>query len=276
MAAIPILLIAHPGGYAPNPVMKMGDGRPVVYLHGLYGQEWPPLLDELARSNTVYAPATAGTSDPLDLAHMTALPDLILYYDDLFDALGLDHFILIGHSFGGMVAAEYAAAYPAKVEKLVLIDALGLWSDDYPVADHLLISDAERIELLYHDRNNSAVVERLRIPEDRVVARDGYIRTMESIASSAHFIHPIPERGLRRRLRRIRARTLIVWGREDRLTAMAYAGEFAAGIGQAEVCIIPNAGHVPHLEQSEAVSSAVHAFLALTPTAGGCDHEAGS
>jgi pimeloyl-ACP methyl ester carboxylesterase len=55
---------------------------------------------------------------------------LLLYYDDLFDRLGLDRVDLVGHSFGGMVAAEYAATFRDRVGKLVLIDAMGLWRDD--------------------------------------------------------------------------------------------------------------------------------------------------
>ena len=69
-------------------------------------------LDDLSTSRKVYAPAHAGSVDLADLEALDGLWDLLLYYDDLFAALGLQKFDLVGHSFGGMVAAEYAATYP--------------------------------------------------------------------------------------------------------------------------------------------------------------------
>ena len=54
-----------PGGFAPNPVLVKGDGAPVVYLHGPFGQEWDGFLDDLATHRRVYAPAHAGSELPV-------------------------------------------------------------------------------------------------------------------------------------------------------------------------------------------------------------------
>ncbi|WP_433948330.1 alpha/beta fold hydrolase [Brevundimonas diminuta] len=253
--------ITLPGPFAANPVLTKGDGPPVVFLHGAFGQEWNPLLDDLSKSYTVYAPAHPGSIDAGDLTTLHSFWELVLYYDDLFTALGLEQFDLIGHSFGGMAAAEYAATYPGRVRRLILIDAMGLWSYDHPVEDHLLASEETRRALLYHDQANPGVVERLAVSSDPEKALDAFIAQYQALAGSAHFIHPIPERGLDHRLRRIAAKTLVVWGTEDRLTPIHYADAFQAGIPDAKVVRIADAGHVPFVEQRGQVSPAVEAFL---------------
>jgi pimeloyl-ACP methyl ester carboxylesterase len=90
---------------------------------------------------------------------------------------------------------------------------------------------------------------------------EAILRRFGALASTAHFIHPIPERGLARRLRRIKAETLIVWGAQDSLTPPVYAGDFARLIPNARVHLIENAGHVPQIEQREITSSEVIRFL---------------
>jgi len=250
-----------PGGFAANPVIVKGAGAPAVYLHGTFGQEWDGFLDDLAEHRRVYAPAHAGSEEMDDLEHLDTLSDLILYYDDLFDSLGLDRIDLIGHSFGGMVAAEYAATFRERVRKLVLIDAMGLWRDDAPVEDHLLVSPQKLVKLLFKDPLKPEVVAKLAMPKETAAMNEAILRRFGALASTAHFIHPIPERGLARRLRRIKAETLIIWGAQDSLTPPVYAGDFARLIPNARVHLIENAGHVPQIEQREITSSEVIRFL---------------
>jgi pimeloyl-ACP methyl ester carboxylesterase len=261
MKHVPITQVAHPGGFVDNPVLSRGQGKPVVFLHGMFGQEWGGFLDDLAAVRKVYAPAHAGSVDLADLETLDGLWDLLLYYDDLFAALGLGRLDLVGHSFGGMVAAEYAATYPDRIGKLVLIDALGLWNEDHPVADHLLSTPPVQAAMRFYDLENTAVAEQIKAPSEPADVQAALITRFLALSSTSQFIHPIPERGLRRRLRRIKAETLIIWGAEDRLTPRPYADEFAAGIRGARVVIIPDAGHTPHLEQCDLVSKAVREFL---------------
>jgi pimeloyl-ACP methyl ester carboxylesterase len=250
-----------PGGFVPNPVLIDGKGAPVVYLHGPFGQEWDGFLDDLATRRKVYAPAHAGAEDTDDLQYLDGISDLLLYYDDLFDQLGLERVDLVGHSFGGMVAAEYAATFPHRVGKLVLIDALGLWRDDVPVEDHLLASPEKQVALLFNDPTMPPVKAKLAMPENTDELREAILRRFGALASTSHFIHPIPERGLARRLRRIKAPTLIIWGAQDKLAPPVYAEEFASRIANSRVQIIENAGHVPQIEQRELVSQHIIKFL---------------
>jgi pimeloyl-ACP methyl ester carboxylesterase len=80
-------------------------------------------------------------------------------------------------------------------------------------------------------------------------------------ACTGKFVWPLPDRGLKNRMHRIAAPTMIVWGKDDRIIDAEYAQEFAKGIAGAQVASIDRAGHLPHLEQPEAVAEAVSRFL---------------
>ncbi|HKU94945.1 MAG TPA: alpha/beta fold hydrolase, partial [Vineibacter sp.] len=177
-------------GFQPNPVLVKGEGPPLVYLHGLLGQAWDGLLDGLSATRRVYAPAHAGADEPDELRGISGMHDLVLYYDDVLDALGLDRIDLVGHSFGGMVAAEIAAARPDRVRRLVLIDALGLWRDDAPVADFLLVPADRQAALLLGDPATDAVRAHLALPDDPEHRITETLRRTTSMASIAHFLWP--------------------------------------------------------------------------------------
>src|SRR5712692_2376127 len=136
-------------------VKVAGSGLPLVFLHGAYGLQWDPFLDGLARSHKVYAPEHPGTTPgaPDSLKPLDNVWDLVLYYYELLDALGLNAPAVVGHSFGGMVAAEIAATNPSRVSKLVLIDAIGLWRDDIPVRNWMATPLSELPKHLFADPN---------------------------------------------------------------------------------------------------------------------------
>src|ERR1700730_6304246 len=116
-------------------VLSAGEGDPVVFLHGAGGLMWDPFLDGLAASHRVIAPQHLGSGTSQGIEHVQDLLDLVLYYAELFDTLDVGVAPLVGHSFGGMVAAEIPAINPERVSKLVLMAPIGLWHDDHPVPD---------------------------------------------------------------------------------------------------------------------------------------------
>jgi pimeloyl-ACP methyl ester carboxylesterase len=75
------------------------------------------------------------------------------------------------------------------------------------------------------------------------------------------FLWPIPDKGLKKRIHRIRVPTLLVWGKEDRIVPPVYAEEFARRIAGARVATVDQAGHAPQAEQPEAVARLVRDFL---------------
>jgi len=72
---------------------------------------------------------------------------------------------------------------------------------------------------------------------------------------------PIPDRGLSRRIHRITADTLVIWGSEDKIISPEYAHDFARLIKSARAEVLPDAAHVPQLERLDAVAPMVAAFL---------------
>ena len=116
-------------------VPSAGEGDPVLFLHGAGGLFWDPLLDAIAAGHLVIAPEHPGAGDSQGLEHVEDLWDLVLYYNELLDHFVLPWVSLLGHSFGGMVAAEIAVTNPERIDKLALIAPLGLWLDEHPIPD---------------------------------------------------------------------------------------------------------------------------------------------
>ena len=242
-----------------------GSGPPLVYLHGPWGLGPDrAFVARLAGGNTVYAPKHPGTSrgDPESVHALEGWLDLMLYHGELLDQLKLSAPALVGHSFGALVAAELAAAAPKSVSRLVLIDPVGLWRDDLPVKNWMILNDKARRPSLFADPEGEAARRFFDVPSDPAERVDTLAQSIWAQACSGKFVWPIADRGFKNRAHRIAAPTLIVWGKADRIIAPAYAQEFAGRIAGARVELIDQAGHLPHLEQPEAVAKAVRGFLA--------------
>jgi len=244
-------------------VHAKGAGPAVVFFHGPWGLTWGPFLDALAGRFTVYAPEHPGTTagDPDAIRHVDNLWDLILCYDEMLDALGLNEAMLVGHSFGAMVACEVAAARPPRARRLALIDPIGLWRDDAPVINWMLVPAAELPGYVFREPAGSAATAMFSVPDDPEEGAVARTRLTWAMGSTGKFIWPIPDKGLGKRIHRVTASTLLIWGDEDRLVPRVYADEFAARLPQARLEVVKGAGHAPHLEQPEATAGLVRAFL---------------
>lgn len=240
-----------------------GDGPPVVYLHTAGGPRWDPFLDALAERHTVYAPDHPGTGATAREAiySVDTLWDLVLIYDELLDELGLDEVPLVGSSFGGMVACELAALRRGRISKLVLIDPIGLWRDDHPIADYMLQRPEELVGTLFENMDAQPVRDFLVMPEDPEELAVSIADSVWALGTTGKFVWPIPDKGLKKRIHRVSAQTLIIWGESDRLVSPVYAEEFAKLIPGSRVEIIKGAGHVPQWEQLDTVGPMVVDFL---------------
>ncbi|MGH2585036.1 MAG: alpha/beta fold hydrolase [Dehalococcoidia bacterium] len=245
-------------------VRVAGSGPPLVFFHGAMGLQWDGFLDALAETHTVYAPEHPGTTpgDPDGVKPLDNLWDLVLYYYELFDGLGLEAPAVVGHSFGGMVAAEVASTNPARVSRLVLIDPIGLWRDDAPVKNWMVMQPQDLARAVFADPTGPVAQQALAMPEDPEAQIDARIQSMWSMACTGKFVWPIPDKGLKKRMHRIAAPTLILRGKQDGLIAPVYAQEFADRIPNARVELIDGAAHMPQMEQPDAVLRVVRAFLA--------------
>ncbi|HTV38649.1 MAG TPA: alpha/beta fold hydrolase [Xanthobacteraceae bacterium] len=245
-------------------VETSGEGPPLVWLHGPWGLNPDrAFIERLASHYTVHAPRFPGTTpgDPNSVHELVGWYDLTVYCGELFERLGVTAPMVAGHSFGALLGAEIAAASPRSVSRLVLIDPVGLWRDDLPVTNWMVLSDKARRAALFADPEGDATKRFFTVPSDPDARLEALSQMVWSQACTGKFVWPIADRGLKRRIHRIAAPTLIVWGKADGVIDAAYADEFAKRIAGARVERIAGAGHLPHLEQPEAVGKAVAAFL---------------
>ena len=254
------------GGSLDITVNIAGKGKPLVFLHSAGGFYWDDFLDSLADDYKVYAPYFPGTAPgrPDDIDQVENLWDAVLAYDDMLDALKLRKVKLIGHSFGGLLATELAAQRPKSIEKLVLIAPIGLWRDDapYTVANWCALDFEGIMNTIFHDRNAPRVQRRMAIPEDEMEAALWNRDFVWTIGCTAKVIWPIPDKGLKKRIHRVTAPSLVVWGEDDKLIPPVYADEFGKALPEADVFMIPRCGHEPPLEQMEVLKERVDTFLA--------------
>jgi pimeloyl-ACP methyl ester carboxylesterase len=229
-----------------------GTGAPVVYFHGASGHIWTGLHDRLAERFSLHAAMHPGWEKMADLDQFDSVADLVLYYVDVLDALGIGRAALVGHSVGGMVAAEVAAMRPDRVSSVALIAAWGLWRDEEPVADIWSQSPGQLAALLWADPDSE--VAKANAP---VMEPEALLQAYLAGAAAAHFTWPIPDRGLRRRLHRVTAPTLLVWGREDKVVPASYAADFAERLPDSRTVLLDGAGHNVHIERADAVAAAV-------------------
>ena len=250
-------------GRVPFRVHTKGDGPAVVFFHGPWGLRWSPFLDALAGRFSVYAPEHPGTTpgEPDAVRHVDSLWDLVLCYDEMLDRLRLQETMLVGHSFGAMVACEVAAQRPSRVRRLALIDPIGLWRDDAPVTNWMLLAPQDLPAYVFQDAEGAAAKALFAVPEQANEAALARTNLIWAMGSTGKFIWPIPDKGLRKRIHRIEAPALLVWGEGDRLVPLVYSEEFASRLPRTRVEVVKGAGHAPHLEQPERVANLIQTFL---------------
>ena len=227
---------------------------PILYLHGFEAHPGPaPFLIRLAQSREVWAPEHPGYGESSGFEAIHDVTDLVLHYRRLIEHWGVARVDLVGHSLGGMFAAEIAALCPHLVRRLVLVDAYGLWLDSHPAPDPFVMSADALAQAKFADPG-WAGREPSTLPEDPTAR--GFARTA-NLAAATKFMWPVADRGLARRLPFVHAPTVVLHGAADGLVPPAHAEAFAHLIPDARVVRIPNAGHLPMLEQEDAFLTAV-------------------
>ena len=186
----------------------------------------------------------------------------MLVYEETINALNLDRPPVVGQSFGGMLACELAAHFPARFSRIVLLDPIGLWLDDHPVANWVAAAPDQLPALLFHDPDGEVARAMFTPPEDPDAAVAAIVGLTWAIGCTSKFVWPIPDKGLAKRIHRVVAPTLVIWGKHDALVSVAYAAEFGRLIADCRVEIIDECGHIPQLEQPEQTWSLVSEFLA--------------
>jgi len=244
-------------------VFEDGAGAPLVFLHGAGGLlAQNPFLELLAQRFRVLAPELPGYGESTGEELLEDMLDFALHGWDVVEALGLERPHLLGHSMGGMIAAEMACLAPRDLGKLGLIAPLGLWLDQAPIPDLFALLPHELARVLFHDPAKGAALLTGGLDFRNLEAlKDFYIGNVKRLGMAGKILFPIPNRRLAKRLYRLRAETLLLVGRSDRFVPPAYVQRWQELLPRAQLALLEAAGHMLPYEQPEALVGAVARFL---------------
>jgi pimeloyl-ACP methyl ester carboxylesterase len=244
-------------------VLEGGSGEPVVFLHGAGGLlAENPFLDDLAGRYHVFAPELPGYGESTGEELLEDMLDFTLHGWDVIAALGLERPHLVGHSMGGMIAAEMACLQPRDLGKLVLVSAAGLWIDEHPIPDIFSLLPFEIAGALFHDPARGTAMLTGGVDFSNMDAlKDFYIANQRRLAMAGKILFPLPNRRVSKRLYRLAADTLVVWGESDKLIPPVYADRWVALIPRARAVRIERAGHMVPWEEPETFAVRVAEFL---------------
>jgi len=241
------------------------DAPPLVFLHGLAGLlDDTNFLEHLAERHHVYAPELPGYGESQGEELLDDMLDFTLHGWDVLDALGIADRrpTLVGHSLGGMIAAEMACLAPSALENLVLVDPFGLWLDAHPIPDVFALLPYEFGDLLFYDPDAASRLLKGSTDEaDPESLRDFFVDNARRLGTAGKILFPIPNRRLSKRLYRLTTDTLLVWAEHDRLIPPVYADQWHALIPQSRKVNLPDAGHMLPYEQPRALADTALDFL---------------
>lgn len=248
---------------------RVGRGPPLVLVHGAAddGRIWQPQLDALSDEFTVIAWDEPGAGRSADAPDGFDLVDRAHCLAALIEAVALGPAHVAGISWGGTVVLELYRHHPDLVASLILVDTYAGWKGSLPAhevqarvagAQRMLAAPADEFDPtfpgLFAGDPPATFVELLqRIAAD---VRPGTLRQQLSIMAQADQRDLLP---------RIAVPTLLIWGESDARSPLSVAGQFERAIPNAELVVVPGAGHVSHLERPEAFNDAVRAFCRATP-----------
>ena len=248
------------------------EGSAVVLIHGLMGSadEWAKNMDALAQERRVWAIDLIGFGFSSRLTEPTySLKYFARSVCEFLDAQGAARASIVGHSLGGAITLQFAHDYPARVDKLILVDAAAYLQ--IPAALNLaarvpcvpralvgLAMTSPRARTLAW-RNAFGSPKHLDARETHALVRaarvqgtaDAMVAMMASRRAS----------DLPHGLKKIAAPTLILWGDKDRAVPLRHCKRLARDLPHAELVIVEGAGHVPHIEFPETVNRLMNEFL---------------
>ena len=248
----------------PVQMLQDGSGPPLLFLHGAGGAgRWLGFQERLAKDFTVYFPSHPGHGGSPAAEWIEHISDLAFHYLDLLDHLELERVHLVGASFGGWIAAEIATMASHRLASLVLIDPVGIRVDGWIYPFLFGMDIPEIVATVFH---NPMAALALAPPDqsiDTLALQYRQGAALARVAWNPYLYDPL----LRRRLARIASPTLLCWGAHDRLAPLAPCGEaWAKAIPGARLQVFDDSGHVPHLEESDAVAETVGEFCRLQET----------
>jgi pimeloyl-ACP methyl ester carboxylesterase len=243
---------------------RVGQGPPLVLVHGaaVDSRMWRPQLAALADEFTVVAWDEPGAGRSSDVPAGFALVDYADCLAALIDTLDLGPAHVTGLSWGGTVALELYRHHPDRVATLLLVDTYAGWKGSLPEREVQARLEGVRQMLAAADHLFDPTLPGLfagQPPAEYVALLDAMAADVRPGSMSTALL-VMAETDQRDLLPRIQVPTLLIWGELDARSPLSVAGQFKDAIPDAELIVIPGAGHVSNLEQPELFNDAVRQF----------------
>jgi pimeloyl-ACP methyl ester carboxylesterase len=262
-------------------VIELGEGPPLVFLHGLIGRwtHWMEQLTVFAESHRVIAVDLPGFGDSPMPAEKISISGYARMIEKLLDVLQLSAAAFVGHSMGGFTSVELAINFPERVQRLVLISPAGLSTYNNP-RNLLLVAQMRRFRQIvdpYHARVAAHAELLARRPRLRLLEPTTHVVARHSDRLPAPFVAEFV-RGLgapgyiegmaanfdydyRDRLGEIACPALIVWGERDRVVTSKDADLYEHLIPNSRKVIFEDTGHMAMIERPAAFNALLEEFL---------------
>ena len=263
--------------------LAAGEGPALVLLHGAGDNslDWRWVIPDLATTHRVYALDLPGSPDSARPAANYSPAFFERFVAGFLDALGIERAVMVGNSLGGLVALCLALSEPTRVTALVLVDSAGLGSAVNPAFTSVnVLGPFEaaipfwrtpvgayqrawgRTALLFAHSPGSVPREWL-TEQCRLARSPGYLEA--HVTALRALVGPLGQREvLLDRLPRLEMPTLVVWGARDRVFPESQARNAAARLRKGSLAVIPDCGHMPHVECPDRFLTALGKFLTYT------------
>lgn len=239
-------------------ILKGGSGPALVTLHHSTGSlGWLPVHDRLAAGSTVHVPDMPGygQSERPDWARSPR--DLAILMNQAFQVMGLDSVHLVGFGFGGFIAAELATMDPSRLASLTLVGAAGLKPREGEIMDEMLTGYVDYMVAGFRDQAHYEQIYGA-TPDPSVRELWDFSREMTARICWKPFMF---SNQLPHLLKGVTARTLLIWGSEDRIVPPICGQQYKEAIPGARLEVIPGAGHYVEYEEPDRIGELITAHV---------------
>jgi pimeloyl-ACP methyl ester carboxylesterase len=260
--------------------LAAGEGPPLVLLHGAGDNalDWRWVMPTLTATHRVYAPDLPGSPDSARPAADYSPAFFERFVAGFLDALEIGPATFVGNSFGGLIALRLALSEPARLRALVLVDSAGLGRVVNPAFTSVNapgLSEAAipfwktlvgayqrawgRTALLFAHPPGTVPREWL-AEQCRLALSPGYLEAHLTVLRA--LVSPLGQREvLVDNLPSLKIPTLVVWGARDRVFPESQARDAVAHLPEGSLAVIPECGHMPHVECPDHFLAALGEFL---------------
>lgn len=239
-----------------------GDGQPIFILHGWRSSfnSWFKVQKILTEQGfKVIVPDFPGFGKSLSPKTAWEVADYVHWLKDFIEEAKIkEPFFLLGHSFGGRVAIKFAIKYPEKIKSLILCSSAGIKPEkNFKTKTFYHLG---RIgDYLFSQWPLKKFKDRARNTFYQVIRQRDYLKVKGTMRET---IKKVLAEDLLDYFAQIKTKTLIIWGKTDRMVSVKYAYIMEEKIPNSKLIILPKIGHSPHLEIPEKFTKEILQFIA--------------